>query len=67
MASRLKAAWPGSRGFVMLPSGVTMTRLQSESSSIFASDLKKHTGGHKEASLEHTINFCLGGPKRSEF
>ena len=29
-----------------------MTRLQSESSSIFASDLKKHTGGHGEASLE---------------
>jgi len=29
-----------------------MTRLQSESSSIFASDLKKYAGGHGEASLE---------------
>jgi len=38
-ASRLKAAASGSRGLVMLPSGVTMTRLQSESSSAFASHL----------------------------
>ncbi|KAK3169129.1 hypothetical protein Dsin_000016 [Dipteronia sinensis] len=30
-ASRLKAAESGSSGFVMLPSGVTMTRLQNDS------------------------------------
>lgn len=40
-ASRLKAAKSGSNGFVMLPSGVTMTRLQSESSSAFWSHLRR--------------------------
>ena len=38
-ASRLKTAASGSSGFVMLPSGVTMTRLQSESSNAFSSHL----------------------------
>lgn len=40
-ASRFKAADSGSSGFVMLPSGVTITRLQSESSSIFSLHLRQ--------------------------
>ena len=40
-ASRLKAAESGSKGFVMFPSGVTMTRWQSECSSDFTSHLRR--------------------------
>jgi hypothetical protein len=39
-ASRLNAAEPGSRGFVMFPSGVTITRWQRESSRAFSSHLE---------------------------
>lgn len=45
-ASRLKVAESGSNGFVILPSGVTMTRLHSESSSDFSSHLK--TEAHRK-------------------
>jgi len=40
-ASRFEAADSGSSGFVMLPSGVTITRLQSESSIIFSLHLRQ--------------------------
>lgn len=40
-ASRLSAADSGSRGFVILPSGVTITRLHKESSRAFTSHLKE--------------------------
>lgn len=39
-ASRLSAAESGSRGFVIFPSGVTITRWQRESSRAFSSHLK---------------------------
>lgn len=40
-ASLLVTAAAGSSGFVMLPSGVTITRSQSESISAFSSHLEK--------------------------
>lgn len=39
-ASRLNAAFSGSRGFVMLPSGVTITLSHNESTRSFSSHLQ---------------------------
>jgi hypothetical protein len=50
-ASRLKEAASGSSGFVMLPSGVTMTRWQSESSSDFSSHLNKNMSRYNEGEV----------------
>ncbi|WVZ01007.1 hypothetical protein V8G54_027076 [Vigna mungo] len=56
-ASRLKAAASGSRGLVMLPSGVTMTRLQSESSSAFASHMNNSAAVWRWKSDLSSFNF----------
>jgi len=55
-ASRLKVANSGSRGFVMFPSGVTMTRLQRESSKAFSLHLNNTiVKDHGLPSLENRV------------